>query len=111
MTPVALCRNGIPGLAVHTLDQYPRDGLGIYSDLETSSQFSGYKWSDWTTKTLQPMHIDEALRAMIDQPARSGASTSKNFGQKNFGLNFCSLNGSVPLALKHGTDGVLSQLP
>ena len=29
VTPVALSRNGIPGLAVHTLDQYPMDGLGI----------------------------------------------------------------------------------
>ena len=65
VTPVALSRNGIPGLAVHMLDQYPRDGLGIYNDLETSSRFSGYVWSDWTTKTLQPMHNDEALRAMI----------------------------------------------
>ena len=49
MPPVALSRNGIPGLAVHMLDQYPRDGLGIYDDLEISSQFSGYVWSDWTT--------------------------------------------------------------
>ena len=35
VTPVALSRVGIPGLAVHTLDQYPMDGLGIYDDLET----------------------------------------------------------------------------
>ena len=62
MTPVALSRNGIPGLALHTLDQYPKDGLGIYDDLESSRHFSGYVWSDWTTKTVQPMHIDEALR-------------------------------------------------
>ena len=76
VTPVALSRNGIPGLPVHALDQYPRDGLGIYDDLETSSQFSRYVWSDWNTKTVQPMHIDEALRATIDQPAaRSSAST------------------------------------
>ena len=76
VTPVALSRNGIPGLAVHTLDQYARDGLGIYDDLETSNQFSGYVWFDWTTKTVQPVHIDEALKAMIDQPARSGASAA-----------------------------------
>ena len=71
VTPVAQARNGIPGLGAPTLDQYPRDGIGIYDDLETSDQFSG--WSDWTTKTVQPMHINEALKAMIDQPARSGA--------------------------------------
>ena len=75
VTPVASSRNGIPGLAVLMLHQYPRDGLGTYDDLETSSQFSGYVSSDWTTKTVQPMHIDNALKAMIDQPARSGAST------------------------------------
>ena len=74
VTPVALSRNGIPGLAVLTLDQYARAGLGTYDDLETSSQFSGYVWSDWTTKTVQPMHIDDALKAMIDQSARSGVS-------------------------------------
>ena len=62
VTPLALSRNGIPGLAVLTLDQYPRDGLGTYDDLETSNQFSGYVWSDWTTKTVQPMHIDDALK-------------------------------------------------
>ena len=27
VTPVALSRSGIPGLALHTLDQYPRNGL------------------------------------------------------------------------------------
>ena len=58
---------------MHSLDQYPRDGLGIYEDLETSDQYSGYVWSDWTTKTVQPMHIDEALQAMIDHPARTNA--------------------------------------
>ena len=76
MTPVPLSRNGIPGLAVHTLDQYPRDGLGTYDDLETCEQNSGHVWSDWTTKTVQPMHIDEARKAMIDQPARCSTSTA-----------------------------------
>ena len=42
VTPVALSRAGIPGLAVHTLDQYPMDGLGMYKDLETSEQYSGH---------------------------------------------------------------------
>ena len=76
VTPVAPSRNCIPGLAMHTLDQYPVDGLGIYDDLESCSHFSGYVWSDWTTKTVQPMHIDDALKAMIDQPVKSGASTT-----------------------------------
>ena len=76
ITPVALSRTGIPGSAVHSLDQYPRDGLGIYEDLETCDQYSGYMWSDWTTKTVQPMHIDEALQVMIDQLARNSAGTA-----------------------------------
>ena len=46
---------------VHTLDQYPTDGLGIYDDLETCGQYSWYVWSNWTTKTVQPMHVDESL--------------------------------------------------
>ena len=86
VTPVALSRNGIPGLAMHTLDQYPVDGLGIYDDLESCSHFSGYVWSDWTTKTVQPMHksdIDDALKAMIDQPVRSGASATMASSQLN----------------------------
>ena len=38
------------------------DGLGLYDDLETCGQYSGYVWSDWTTRTVQPMHINEALQ-------------------------------------------------
>ena len=52
MTPVALSRKGIPGLALHALD-------------------------------LQSMHIDEALRAMIDQPAKGSATTAAASSQPN----------------------------
>ena len=54
VTPVALSRVGVPGLAVLTLDEYPMEGLGLYDDLETCEQYSGYVWSSWTTKTVQP---------------------------------------------------------
>ena len=57
VTPVALSRVGVPGSTVHTLDQYPKDGLGIYDDLETCEQSSGYVWADWTTKIVQPMRL------------------------------------------------------
>ena len=40
-------------------------------------------WSEWTTKTVQPMHIDGALKAMIDQPVRSDASTTMASPQLN----------------------------
>ena len=42
VTPVALSRVGVPGSAVHALDHYPMDGLGIYDDLETCEQYTGY---------------------------------------------------------------------
>ena len=64
MTP-ALSRVGVPDTAVLTLDEYPLEGLGFYEDLETCN--TGYVWSNWTTKTTQPVHIDAALQAMIDQ--------------------------------------------
>ena len=59
-----------------SVDQYPVESPGIYEDFESTSQFSGYVWSDWTTKTVQPMHVDEALRAMIDKPARNSAGAT-----------------------------------
>ena len=83
VTPVALSRNGVPGLAMHTIDQYPGEGLGIYEDLESCSHLSEYVWSDWTTKTVQPMHIDDAVKAMIDQPVRSGTGTTMASSQPN----------------------------
>ena len=76
MTSVALSRVGVPGSAVHALDQYPMDGLGIHDDLETCEQYTGYVWSNWTTKTVQPVHIDEALQAMIDQASKCSADTT-----------------------------------
>ena len=36
-----------------------------------------YVWSNWTTKAVQPMHIDEALQAMIGQASRCSADTTK----------------------------------
>ena len=83
VTPVALSRNGVPGLATHTIDQYPGGGLGICDDLESCSHFAGYAWSDWTTKNFQQLHIDDALKAMIDQPVRSGTGTTMALSQPN----------------------------
>ena len=98
MTPVALSRNGIPGLAMHTLDKYPVDGLGIYDDLESCM------WSDWTTETVQPMHVDDALKAMIDQPVRSAtrassqldAQSDSSTDEKNKGSSVSVFSGAPP---------------
>ena len=51
-------------------------GLGIYEVFESCSHFSGYVWSDWTAKTVQPMHVDDALQAMINQPARGSTGAT-----------------------------------
>ena len=70
VTPVALSSVGVPGSKVHPLDEYPTHGLGIYDDYETSEDVSGYLWATWTTMEAQPMQIDSALQAMIDQCAQ-----------------------------------------
>ena len=67
MTPVALSKDGVPSQAMYLVDQYAVEGLGIYEDFESRDRFSGYVWSDWTAKTVQPMHVDDALKA--DQSA------------------------------------------
>ena len=67
MTPVALSKVGVPDTRILVMDEYPLHGLGLYEDLESWGQYSGYVWSNWTTKKAQPVHIDPALQAMIDQ--------------------------------------------
>ena len=47
VTPIALSKLGVPGSAY--------------------DENLGHACSDWTTKTVQPAHIDSALQAMIDQ--------------------------------------------
>ena len=76
MTPIALSKVGIPGSAVLTLSEYPQQGLGLYDDLETCEQYSGYVWTSWTTKVVQPAHIDSALQAMLDQSSKQGATAA-----------------------------------
>ena len=39
-------------------------------------EYSGYIWSTWTTKTAQPVHIDPALQAMIDQSLQTDSSAA-----------------------------------
>ena len=70
MTPVALSSVGVPGSSILPLDEYPKHGLGIYDDYETSEEFNGYLWATWTTMAAQPMQIDSALQAMINQSAQ-----------------------------------------
>ena len=70
VTPIALSSVGVPGSKIFPVDEYPKHGLGIYDDYETREEFSGYLWATWTTMAAQPMQIDSALQAMIDQSAQ-----------------------------------------
>ena len=76
VTPVALSKDGVSGQAMYSIDQFPVEGLKIYEDFESSSQFSGYVWSDWPNKMVQPMNVDDAFKAMINQPARSDSKAT-----------------------------------
>ena len=66
VTPAALSKVGVPNTKLFVMDEYPLHGLGLY-DLESWDQYLGYVWSTWTTKKAQPVHVDPALQAMIDQ--------------------------------------------
>ena len=67
VTLVALSKVGVPNTEIHAMDEFPLHGLGLYDDFEPWGRYNGYVWSDWTTRQAQPMHIDPALQALIDQ--------------------------------------------
>ena len=48
VTPVALSKVGVPNNNVLVLDEYPQYGLGLYENLESWEQYSGYVWSSWS---------------------------------------------------------------
>ena len=70
VTPVALSHVGVPNTGILEMDQYPLRGLGLHEDLKP------WVWSTWTTKKAQPMHIDPALQAMIDQSLPTDSKTA-----------------------------------
>ena len=76
VTPVALSKVGVPNTKLFVVDEDPRHGLGLYEDLESWEQYSGYVWSTWTTKKAQPVHVDPALQAMIDQSLQVDSSAT-----------------------------------
>ena len=80
MTPVALSKVGVPNSSIQVLKDYPQHGLGLYEDLESWEQYSGNVWDNWTTKAVQPVHVDPALQAMIDQSSQLSASVACHLG-------------------------------
>ena len=83
VTPVALSKVGVPNSSILVLEDYPQHGLGLYEDLESWEQYSGYVWDNWTTKAVQPVHIDPALQAMIDHSSQPSASVACQSGHDN----------------------------
>ena len=58
---------------VQELDLFPNHGLGIYDDYEVCEDFHDYVWATWTTMEAQPMQVDPALHALIDQAQQKQA--------------------------------------
>ena len=77
VTPIALSHVGVPGSKTLAVDDFPKEGLGVYDDFETCAGFSGYIWATWTTMPAQPMQIDPALQALLNP---TGAVPSGQFG-------------------------------
>ena len=76
MTPVALSKVGVPDTEIHAMDEFQIHGLGLYDEFEPWDRYSGYVWSDWTTSKAQPMHVDPALQALIDQSLQLPSSAA-----------------------------------
>ena len=79
VTPIALSHVGMPGSTTLCVDEYPKEGLGVYDDFEICDDFKGYVWATWTTMTAQPMQIDSALQALLtpSAPVSSGQKDLK----------------------------------
>ena len=76
VTPIALSKVGVPNTEIYSMDEYPLHGLGLYDDYESWSKYKGYVWSGWTTRKAQPMHIDPALQALIDQSVQGAPNAA-----------------------------------
>ena len=92
VTPVALSKAGVPNIEIHALDEFPLHGLGLYDHFEPWGRYSGCVWSGWTTRKAQPVHIDLALQAMIDQSLQSATSAS---GQAHLGDDSTTSNPTI----------------
>ena len=107
VTPVALSHIGVPGSLTSPVDEYPKEGLGVYDDFEACEDFNGYVWATWTTMTAQPMQIDSALQALLNPSAqvssgqsglKSDLGTPANVDSANqpMGSNECACGTAAP---------------
>ena len=102
VTPVALSHIGVPGCKTLPVDEYPKDGLGVYDDFEVCEEFSGYKWATWTTMAAQPMQIDLALQALLNPSGQPGPKydlgipANLDLAGQPLGSNACACAAAAP---------------
>ena len=83
-TPVGLTSTGDAAQTLLPEDQHPMHGLEFYGQEESSAQFTTYVWSRWTSKTVQPMQLNQSLQNMLHGPDR-GSPTTSSAAQPNKG--------------------------
>ena len=107
MTPIALSHIGMPGSLTLPVDDFPKDGLGVYDDFEVCDKFSGYIWATWTTMASQPMQVDSALQALLNPSGQSSsgqpgvhynleAPINVNADDQPMGSNECASGAAAP---------------
>jgi len=107
VTPIAFSHVGVPDSCTLPVDEFPKEGLGVYDDYETCDKFSGYIWATCTTMVAQPMQIDSALQALLNPSAQASSSQSAvnydlgtpvnvNHADQPMGSNECASAATVP---------------
>ena len=71
-----LSKNGVSDQAFFQLTSTQWKVLESCDDSESTGQFAACVCSDWTNKTVQPMHVDKALQELINKPARNSAGAT-----------------------------------
>ena len=72
---VGMTSTGKPSQTVPSLTQYPLRGLGFCDKSECSAHFTTYCWSRWSSKTAQPMQVDQGILDMLNGPDCGSAGT------------------------------------
>ena len=109
MIPVALSHIGVPESCTLPVDDFPKDGLGVYDDYETCGKFSGYIWATWTTMVAQPMQVNAALQALLNPTAQ--ASSSHSAVTYDLGVPVSVDHSSQPVGSNECASGLAAPFP
>ena len=109
VTPVALSHIGVPESCTLPVDDFPKEGLGVYDDYETCDKFSGYIWATWTTMIAQPMQVNAALQALLNPTAQ--ASSSHSAVTYNLGVPVNVDHASQPVGSNGCASGAAAPFP